>query len=370
MSKMRIMMAVSTTRGGGAEIHCTRVVEYLAAKSECEVSMLCFTPSPLWTPPENVKMYYVGGRKDASLFSRFMRIREAIKDFNPDIINAWNPEVMSLPCAFWGRLMGKIVLTSRMSAHKSIFKGGIFREYLNLFADLLGNGIISNAPVNMADSWLFKTVFEMRKHTIIPNGIEPYSPQGTDLPFLETLKSDKNFKIIFVGRFVGLKRIDTILAAFFNLKKEGAEVSLYLCGGKMKDLAYCSDILEQNKEYLNDVHCLGFQTNWRDIGVHCDAYVLASSTEGLSNSLLEAMSIGLPILVSDISGNRFVCREGREALFFKVGDSDGLADDIRLLMSNAQKRESLSKNATEKSKEYPISKMCESYMDFYREHLK
>ena len=369
INKKKIMMAISTTRGGGAEVHCTRVVEYLSKLPDYEVSMLCFFKSDMWTPPDNVKMYYVGSRKEASLLTRVMRIRDAIRDFKPDLLNAWNPEILSLPAAFWGKMTGSTVITSRMIAHKSIFKGGSLREYLNLLADIVGDGIISNSPVSIRDSWLFKKVFDLRKNIVIPNGIEPYNCENSEQDFASLFKADKNFKIIYAGRFTKVKRINLLLETFFKLKRDGLKISLYMCGGYEKDLGFCSNILDKNKEYMSDIHFFGFQKNWRDFGRHCDLYISASSNEGLSNSLLEAMTIGLPIIVSDIPANTFVCEHEKNALIFKTDDVKSLEESIKRIASDENLRDRLSRNALERAEDFPISKMSESYLKFFKEFL-
>ena len=367
--KKRIMFAISTTRGGGAEVHCTRVLEYFHSLNKYDIALLLFSESDGWNAPDGVKVYCVGTRKEASLFSRVMRIRDAIKDFKPDLINAWNPEVMSLPVAFWGRLMGIKVITSRMVAHKSLLKGGVLREYLNLIADLLGNGIISNSPVRIEDSWLFKKIFDLRNNVVIPNGIEPYiSPvQISDL--VKLVKDDKNFKIVYAGTFRKVKRLGILLEAYFTLRRKGLDISLYICGGYEKNLIHGADVLTKNADLKEGVKFLGFQKNWREIGEFCDLYISASENEGLSNSLLEAMSLGMPIVVTNIPANTYICKHKENSLLFNVDDVNGLVESIESVMNDSELRKRISQNAFEKSKEFTIEKMSKSYLDFFHKYL-
>jgi glycosyltransferase involved in cell wall biosynthesis len=61
-----------------------------------------------------------------------------------------------------------------------------------------------------------------------------------------------------------------------------------------------------------------------------DVYVSASSSDGTSSSLLEAMASGLYPVVSDITANRPWVEHGKNGLLFAVGDAASLAEALRL----------------------------------------
>ena len=76
-------------------------------------------------------------------------------------------------------------------------------------------------------------------------------------------------------------------------------------------------------------------------------FVLSSDFEGMPNALLEAMSLGLPVISTDASGGgpREVIRSGTNGVLVPVGDKDAIADAMVEVMSDYTYSEKLASNA-------------------------
>ncbi len=96
---------------------------------------------------------------------------------------------------------------------------------------------------------------------------------------------------------------------------------------------------------FDDVELLGRQRNIPLILEDADIYVSASSAEGLSNSLLEAMSAGLPCAVTDVGGVRDVIRRPSQGTVVDADDLDGLIDAIVELIGNRSHRSAVRRSA-------------------------
>ena len=99
-----------------------------------------------------------------------------------------------------------------------------------------------------------------------------------------------------------------------------------------------------------------------------DAYVLPSLFEGISNSLLEAMAVGLPVIASDTGGNPEVVVDGQSGLLFPVGDFARLADLLLRLHGQSDLRDGLGQAALERvTEEFALDAMIARYERMYQD---
>jgi glycosyltransferase involved in cell wall biosynthesis len=116
------------------------------------------------------------------------------------------------------------------------------------------------------------------------------------------------------------------------------------------------------------VHLAGSTEDVRPYLHAADAYVLPSTAEGMSNSLLEAMAAGLPAVASDVPGNRDVSGEGRCAALFAPGDVDSLTGALRVLVDDPIRARELARAGQERAlAEYDLAGVADRYLAVYRE---
>ena len=98
-----------------------------------------------------------------------------------------------------------------------------------------------------------------------------------------------------------------------------------------------------------------------------DIFVLPSVSEGMSNTLLEAMAAGVAVVASDVGGNREIIEAGRCGLLFAPGDPLAAAQAIEQLSSDAQLRGRLaSAGAQRAGSTFSLRTMLGAYEDLYR----
>lgn len=141
-----------------------------------------------------------------------------------------------------------------------------------------------------------------------------------------------------VTRLEGMKRVDTLLNAVAALPPSHiCQIDIVGDGPERKLLG---DLAEQ-LEIADRVHFHGWQTNPFPYLKRASAMVLASNYEGFSNSVLEAMVIGVPVITSHCSTDAEQMAEQGIALGFPVGDSERLKQCIMLLLDDGENRQSM-----------------------------
>lgn len=97
-------------------------------------------------------------------------------------------------------------------------------------------------------------------------------------------------------------------------------------------------------------------------------YILPSTTEGLSQAILEAMYMGLPILATRAGGNPDLVKEMENGLLFEDDDSKELAEKIQLVLNDKQLASSLSKGALHTAHHtFSIENTIENYQNYFYE---
>jgi len=172
----------------------------------------------------------------------------------------------------------------------------------------------------------------------IQNGVDAdlFSPQ--------LWRSDPTVKTVLgVGRFSEEKGFDILVNAWDKVIGKEPNARLILVG-EGQDMQALKELALQNG--IN--HAISFEGNRDDVLdylVKADVYVLPSRNEGMSNSLLEAMSTGRACVVSDIPANWSVITPAVNGLMFKNNDPDDLAERIVQLLRDARLAEELGANA-------------------------
>lgn len=143
---------------------------------------------------------------------------------------------------------------------------------------------------------------------VIPNGIreEGFSVQGSGFKGRRELGIPEGARVIgSVGRLAQVKGYDRLLNAFGKMSRE---LTLLLVGNGPQ-----RGVLEQQARDLaiaDRVIFAGYQADPWPYYAAMELFVLPSRSEGLSVSLLEAMSAGIPVAVTDVGENRTILENG------------------------------------------------------------
>ena len=160
--------------------------------------------------------------------------------------------------------------------------------------------------------------------TVIPNALPTLVPRYSKPQAREILGLKPEHRVIgFVGRLAPQKRLHDVVWAFQLLHQLVQDARLVLIGdGPERDAL---SELATSFGCRDRIVFAGHRDDATSLMMAFDAFVLGSEFEGMSNSLMEAMSIGLPCVVSDIAPNRELITDDATGLLFSLGKSPELA---------------------------------------------
>ena len=134
------------------------------------------------------------------------------------------------------------------------------------------------------------------------------------------------FTAVYVGRLQCHKGLDTLIAAWAQAFRDRDDVRLHLVGQGEDESALRAQAAVAG--VANHVEFLGHRDDVEAVLAAADVAVLPSLIEGLSNSLLEFMASGLPVIASRVSGSEDLIVTGRNGWLFDVSDRDGCASAL------------------------------------------
>jgi glycosyltransferase involved in cell wall biosynthesis len=137
---------------------------------------------------------------------------------------------------------------------------------------------------------------------------------------------------VYTGRLDPAKGLAELVAGWRLVRLRYPEAHLCLAGEGPMYQELARQIAEQNQ--TDHVHLLGPFDSVDELLAAADLFVLPSYEEGMSLALLEAMAGGVPIVATDIPGNRELVRDAQEALLVPVRNAEALAAAISRIFSH------------------------------------
>jgi sugar transferase (PEP-CTERM/EpsH1 system associated) len=206
---------------------------------------------------------------------------------------------------------------------------------------------------------------------VISNGIDTslFSPQ----PHLRQSILQKagvdpaRFVIGSVGRLVPIKDHATLLKAAEELIQRKLDIHVILVGDG-QELVHLQEFVANSGLLKNRVSFLGRSDKVSDVLNALDVFVLPSVSEGMSNTLIEAMACEIPVLATRVGGNPEVVGDEFADDLFAPGDSHGLADRLERLSQNEEWRRNLGKAARRRAVAmFSLDRMVLDYQRLYLE---
>lgn len=224
--------------------------------------------------------------------------------------------------------------------------------------------IIRNIAFKSADGYVFQTADQAKYYgqQIRKKGKVILNPISSDLPCRDYSKDNK--RIISVCRYDKQKNIKMSIDAFKIFVKQHHDYILEIYGrGPEKELLqqYINSLGMQDRIFLND-----YRSDIYDVMAEATIFVLSSNYEGISNSMIEAMGIGLPVICTDcpVGGARMLIKHGINGFLVDIGDATQMAYYLRYITENKGVYETIGCNAKKIRDELSISKICAQWHEY------
>lgn len=220
-----------------------------------------------------------------------------------------------------------------------------------------------------ADEMVFQSPDAMqwyRENTSV-KGRVIFNPIKPDLP--ERFIGERKKKIVNFCRISSQKNLHLLVNAFELFAKEYPDYELYIFGDAVGNGAegYVDSVNERiNQLKCKDkIHLFPAQRDIHNLILDYAMFVSSSDFEGMSNSMLEAMAIGLPTICTDCpaGGARAIIKDHENGILVPVNDVDALANAMKEVAGNPALAEKLSVNGTKLRDELSVDKIVNQWME-------
>lgn len=206
---------------------------------------------------------------------------------------------------------------------------------------------------------------DKKKITVIYNGIET-----EDVGLKQVIRGLLKFKgklVISVGRLVPWKGFDALIRVHARLKARFPDLSLLIVGNGPE-----KERLEELAMKLNVADSVIFAGNIERAAAlrylrAADVFALNTAYEGFSHVLLEAASVGVPIVTTKVGGNPEFIEDGMNGYLINPDDEKAFADRIETLLTSPEIRARLAGNAKKRALQFSVPRMVDETASALRE---
>lgn len=341
---MRIILVVSSLLPGGAERVTLGLAEYLrdvGHEPHLFVARTFDSVQGLYVVPDGIPVHRIshgGGNALLRPLLNSVLLRSLVRNVKPDWIISLGAQYKTLALAGCFNKT-KILLSERNYPRTFYTKSEL--EKVSVYYE-------------MADKVVFQTEDERNcfrnldrgKTAIIPNAVRQDLPCWT---------GEESRSVAFVGRLVEQKNPMLLIEAFRRFKQTHREWKLDLYGdGPMRDellRAVHESDLDDSVVFHGNVTAVTEKVSVSGM------YVSTSNFEGISNSMLESIAMGVPSVCTDCAGGgaRLAIQDGVNGLLIRCGDAVGLAEAMASIADDKEFARRLGKTAHDSARRFAPS---------------
>lgn len=309
----KILFYINTLERGGAErVLCNLANQFI------KKGYITFFVTSYWTKDEyqldeNVERYNLDEHNRENFLSknviRIKNLKKIIKKVKPDVIISFLPESIFRVILVTMTMHIPIVISVRNDPQK---------EYACRSYKLLARMLYMKADwivfqTEEAKKWFSPKI--QKKSSIILNQV--------DEKFFMSKKEDEEYYCA-LGRLVEQKNYPMMIKVFSKFVSKYPSEKLYIYGEGILKKELQKLIKIQGME--NNIFLKGLTSNPQDILARAKGFIITSDYEGMPNTLLEAMAVGIPVIATDCpcGGPKMVIKNDENGILIPVGDEEAL----------------------------------------------
>lgn len=344
---MKVVFVIGGIVGGGIERRTVNLVNELSNRNELEVCLLTAKEEEneykLLSKVKRYKYLKLNLLNDVFILNKFVESKEI------DVVIGMGiyPNFVVSLNRFINNVKTILVEANDPKHDRLSTKSRVLRKLIYWRAD----GYIFQTK----EEKMFFSKYIQSKSVIIHN------PVIADLPYRSEVRMNE---VVAFGRLEPQKNYIMMIKAFSIVHNKHPEYKLKIYG---KGSQYEALIHLINQMHLKEtVEINGFCLDVHEKVKNSDIFAMSSDFEGMPNSLLEAMSMGFPVICTACGGGgtKELIIDSYNGVLTPVGDEKAFAKKIIWMIENFEVKEQMAKNAIEIRESHSLSKIADKWVLF------
>jgi glycosyltransferase involved in cell wall biosynthesis len=366
MAKISVLEIIGDSSLAGAPRHLLSILGNLDS-DRFEIACIC-PPGPLAGEIRGLhhrielEVISMDSRLDLKAISR---IRKTIKHLNPDLIHVHGTRAGALGRLAAIGLKKPVVYTEHLWTKNFSLSSKVLNYIHYMASCFLDLFTTKNIAVSGAvKEFMIETnISYADKIQVIYNGIEPTKLRAN------LFDNDQEILLGTVGTLIPLKGVQYLIQALPQIRKEFPEVKLEIIGdGPYKKTL--SDLVKKMK-LEKFIRFAGFQADVEKSLAKLDLYVQPSSSESFGLAIVQAMSVGLPVVATRTGGIPELVTEDKSGILVAPERPKDLAQAILKLLHNRTLAKSMGEAARRESVvRFNLKEMIKEVEEVYVEVVK
>lgn len=333
---MNLFIVCGNLKAGGAE----RVVSILANKFQSlghSISVITWYETDVFYKFDpNIKIIQIpvaSGKK--GFLGQMKWFRTLVQSENPDIVLSFLAPFNILTVFSLVGVKIPVLVAERNDPYFVSPEHNWFWKIIRNVAYKMADGIL--VQTNMSKSHFPK--YLQGNATVIFNPVT-FTPDKIGI----ALRTEKRKEIVSVTRLHEQKNVQMLIRSFADVHKLHPEYKLTVYGeGELREKL---ETLVMDLGLEGFVSLPGKKTNVHDLIVGAEIFAMASDFEGMSNSLIEAMCLGLPCISTKVSGSTDLIQDHKNGILIDTRAQEQLTHALLELIENPDKRSSYGHEAS------------------------
>jgi glycosyltransferase involved in cell wall biosynthesis len=362
-ARTKLLMVVNALHVGGGERFLVGLATGLPAERwDVTVCVMKKHDGPLISELEDAGVRVVtidrSGRKDVGAFARLVSL---VRRERPEIVHSH-----MFTANLWGTLAARLARVPVVIAHEQTWSyvGQPLRRFLD--GRVIGRRADVMVAVSTRDQERMTSIEHVPagKTVFIPNAYMPPLGEQPDGDLRSELGLDRDTPL--AGTMVVLrpqKALDVLIDAFAIVSERLPEAHLAIAGyGQMAEVwqAHARAIGVADR-----VHWLGIRTDGAVVRDALDVAVMSSDFEGTPLFAFECMAAHLPMVVTDVGGQRDIFESGTSALLVPPQDPAAMAEALEELLRSPERRRAMADAAYDRLPEFTVERAVERFEGLY-----